>query len=82
MNIFGFIKEESSPSERKELAQEMWPDMGDQARYVSVSKLVNGKYKTIQIGWVRIICERFGIDPNSLFGYPWRKKVVIKKKKV
>lgn len=37
---------------------------------VSMLQMMKGLTKKIHISWVHRLCEKLGIDPNFLFGYP------------
>lgn len=79
-NIFNFLKDKSR-EERVEISSKMWPNSAQKTRDVRISEIAAGKPKFFKLAWVRILCDKFNIDPNTLFGYPWRKKVVVIKKK-
>ena len=79
-NIFNFLKDKSR-EEKAAISAKMWPNSAQKTRDVRISEVISGKPKFFKIAWVRIICDKFRLDPNTLFGYPWRKKVIIKKKK-
>jgi DNA-binding Xre family transcriptional regulator len=66
---------------RSKLSELLWPKANKKSQSVSVSNLINGKQKSFKLAWVIKICDYLGVDPNTLFGYPWRKKVILKKKK-
>jgi len=75
------LLDKSLTSDQKgKLSAKLWPEMNVKSRYVSMSRLMNGKMKTFKISWVKIMCDFLGKTPNELFGYPWRKKVIIRKK--
>lgn len=51
------------------LAKKIWPESETKTQQVSISKLVNGKTRRIEMDWVKIICEETGVSPDFLFGY-------------
>jgi hypothetical protein len=52
---------------KKDLARLLWPDSSYESQDVNMSKLINGKTKRIDPGWVNIIADFCGVDANFLF---------------
>ena len=78
LNLKKLIKEDSTL--RGKIAKTLWPNASKKVQGISMSRLINGHRKSINIIWIIKLCDMLGKDPNYFFGYPWRKKVIIKKK--
>jgi len=54
-------------AKKKDLDKCLWPDSGENAQAVNISKLISGKTKKIDPEWITIICKFCGVDANFLF---------------
>lgn len=52
---------------KKEMADKLWPEASDHAKYNNIGGLCSGKRHTIRIEWIQTICETCGCTPNDLF---------------
>lgn len=63
-----FAKEQGRPITKKELAAFIWPDSTESGQQVNMTRLCAGRTPRIEIRWVKVICEKTGVDANFLFG--------------
>ncbi len=53
---------------KKDIAARLWPDSTEVGQQVNMTKLCNGRSKSVRPEWVRIICEMTGCTADFLLG--------------